>query len=155
MRQILLNIFDSTYPALVELVYQNIWVISWFLQMMLHQKRRFMTLHKPCAFPVSYIPIHGECAFPVSHIAIPGKDESQWNKHTYREWRCDSPGIHILTGNGDMPHQECTFSPGMGMWLTGNGMCLTRNGAVTGRKCTSAPRMHILAGNAYHHRERT
>ena len=155
MRQILLNIFDSTYPALVELVYQNIWVISWFLQMMLHQKRRFMTLHKPCAFPVSYIPIHGECAFPVTHIAISGEDESQWNKHTYREWRCESPGMGICLTRSAHSHQEwgCD-SPGMGCALPGMGIWLAGN-AHPHRECTLSPGIHILTGNAYHHRECT
>ena len=35
------------------------------------------------------------CAFPV------------------RKWECASPGMHILTGNGDVPHWECTSSPRM------------------------------------------
>ena len=68
---------------------------------------------------------------------------------THREWRCASPGMHILTGNGDVTHWECTSSPGMGMWLTENGVCLTRNGNVIHRECTSSPGMHILTGNAH------
>ena len=31
-----------------------------------------------------------------------------------------SPGMHILTKNGDVPHLECTSTLGMGMCLTGN-----------------------------------
>ena len=45
-----------------------------------------------------------------------------------REWGCASLGMHILTENRDVPHGECTSSPGMGM-------CLTRN-AYPHRECT-------------------
>ena len=30
---------------------------------------------------------------------------SEWDV-SHREWRCDSPGMHFLTGNGNLPHQE-------------------------------------------------
>ena len=66
------------------------------------------------------------CAFPVGHIPIPDEDESQWNKHTHRERRLASPGMHILTGNGDVPRRECTFSLEMGMCLTGIAQSLYR-----------------------------
>ena len=63
--------------------------------------------------PWSSSPFLVRCAFPVSHIPIPGEDESQW--------RCDSPGMHILTGNGDVSHRQYgCVSPAMGIWLTGN-----------------------------------
>ena len=42
-----------------------------------------------------------------------------WNAHPYREWLCHSPGMHILTGNGDVPHRECIFSPRMHIVYTG------------------------------------
>ena len=47
-----------------------------------------------------------------------------------------------LTGNEDVPHQECTSSPGMGM-------CLAGNGDVTHWECTFSPGMHILTWNAH------
>ena len=75
-------------------------------------------------------------------MCIPGEDESQWNKHPHQELRCDSPEMHILTGNGDVTHRECTSSPGMGS-------CLTGNGDVTHRECTFSPGMHILTGSAH------
>ena len=51
--------------------------------------------------------------------------------------------MHILTGNGDVPHREwgCA-SPRMGK-------CLTVNRDVPHRECTSSPGMHILTGNAH------
>ena len=39
-------------------------------------------------------------------MRIPGEDESQRNKHLYREWRCDSLKMHILTGNENAHPQE-------------------------------------------------
>ena len=74
--------------------------------------------------------------FPI-RMCIAGEDESQWNKHPHREWRCDLPGVHILTGNGDVTNQECISSLGMGM-------CLTENGYVT-----DLLGMHILTKNAH------
>ena len=152
------------------------------------------------AFSVRHIPILGEdvhsrwgtSPFPV-RTCIPGEahPHSRWgwitmkwtsslgigmcligNAHHNRKWGCASPGMHILTGNGDVPHRECTSSPGMGICLTGNGnvphqewgcaspgmrMCLTRNGVcLTGNGnvlhqewgCAS-PGVHILTGNAH------
>ena len=58
------------------------------------------------------------------------------NAYPPRIWGCASPGIHILTGNDDVPHQECTSSPVMGMFLTGN--------AHPHRECISSPGMHIV-----------
>ena len=52
-------------------------------------------------------------------MCIPGKS------HRHSRWGClfhcdsSSLGMHILTGNGDVPHWECTSSPGMHI-LTGN-----------------------------------
>ena len=40
--------------------------------------------------------------------------------HPHREWGCAAPGKHILTGNGDVTHQECSSSQGIGMCFTGN-----------------------------------
>ena len=42
------------------------------------------------------------------------------NPHSHREWGRASPGMHILTGNGDVPHREwgCD-SPGMQIVYTG------------------------------------
>ena len=48
--------------------------------------------------------------------------------------RMNHNGRNILTGNGDVTHQECTSSPGMGM-------CLTENLDVTHRECTFSPGM--------------
>ena len=42
------------------------------------------------------------------------------NAYPHHEWGCDSPGMHILTGKGDVPHRECISSPEMGMSLTWN-----------------------------------
>ena len=42
-----------------------------------------------------------------------------------------------LTGNRDVPQQECTSSPGMGM-------CLTGYGDVTQRECISLSELHIV-----------
>ena len=106
------------------------------------------------------ITLYKLCAFPV-RMCIPSEDESQWNKHPHREWRCDSPEMHIFTGNGDVPYRECrwecTSSPGMGMCLTGNahpdqewgcnlpGMhILTGNGDVPHREWISSPRILIV-----------
>ena len=47
------------------------------------------------------------------------------NAHPRREWEYVSPGMHILTGNGDVPHRERTSSPGMHI-LTGNAHSLYR-----------------------------
>ena len=94
------------------------------------------------------ITLYKLCAVPVRHISIPGEDESQQNKHSHREWRCDSPGMHILTGNGDVLYRKCTSSPEMGMRLTGNAHPHWEWG------CDS-PGMHILTGNACPHRECT
>ena len=80
--------------------------------------------------PVSHIPIPGEAhrhswwgtsPFLMRHIAIPDEDVlSRWGTspflvryiliviHPHREWGCALPGMHILTGNGDVPHRECT-----------------------------------------------
>ena len=30
------------------------------------------------------------------------------NGYPHPEWGCASPGMHILLGNGDVPHWECT-----------------------------------------------
>ena len=69
-----------------------------------------------CAFPVRmYIPSESHPYSRVRHTLIPSEDESHRNKHPKEEWRCDSPGMHILTGNGAVPHQECRPSLGMGM----------------------------------------
>ena len=46
------------------------------------------------------------------------------NAHPHREWGCTSPGMHILTGNGDVTHPECT-PPGMHI-LTRNAHSLYR-----------------------------
>ena len=72
--------------------------------------------------------------------------------------------MHILTGNDDLPHQECTCDSHTGSahahWECGcasPGMhILTGNGDVPHREweCDS-PRMHILTGNSYPHRECT
>ena len=75
--------------------------------------------------------------------------------------------MHILIGNGNVPHRECTSSLGMGMCLTGNAYphwkwecaspglhILTGNGNVPHRECTCSPRMGMcLTGNAHPHRE--
>ena len=95
------------------------------------------------------------CAFPVSRIAIPvrmlipflfiftGNEDVP-----HREWEYDSPVLHIVTGNGDMPtgiaHPQQEWrcvSPGIATWLTGNT-------DVTHREygCDS-PVMHTLRGN--------
>ena len=84
-------------------------------QLIISQRQRYrITLYKLCAFPV--------------RICIPGEahHHSKWGWITM-EWTSSSTGIHILTGNGDVPHQEwgCTspgthILPGMGMCLTGN-----------------------------------
>ena len=61
-------------------------------------------------------------ALPVRHIPIYGEDvHSLWGT---------SPFLvrHILTGNGNVSHRECTSSPGMHI--------LTRNGNVPHRECT-------------------
>ena len=136
-------------------------------------------------FSVSHIPIPSETlphsrwgsAFLVSHIAIPGEDVYSIvihphqectsslgmgkNAHPHRELGCASPGIHILTGNGDVANWECTSSPGMEMCLTGNahpqrewrcvspGMHILNGNAHPQRECTSWPGMHILTGNAH------
>ena len=88
------------------------------------------------------------------------------NAHHDRKWRCALPGMHILTGNGDVPHWECTSSPGMGICLTGNGnvphqewrcaspgmrMCLTRNGDMPHKEweCASPGMGMCLTGNAH------
>ena len=63
------------------------------------------------------------------------EDESEWNKHPHREWRCDSPGMHILTWNGDVSHRD---------W-----------GCASSGTCCDSLGMHILTGNAYPHRECT
>ena len=57
-------------------------------------------------------------------------------------------GMHILTGNGDVRHRECTLSPGMGTCLTRMHI-LTGNGNVTHRECTSLLGMYILTRNAH------
>ena len=35
-------------------------------------------------------------------------------------WELDSPGMHILTWNGDVTHRECTSSTGMRVKLAGD-----------------------------------
>ena len=56
-----------------------------------------------------------------------------------------SPGMHILIGNGIVPHREFTSSPGIGICLTGNAHPHRKWG------CAS-PVMLILTGNVYPHR---
>ena len=118
-----------------------------------------------CAFPVSHITIPGEdvhsqwgtSPFPVRHIPIPSEDvHSRWVTSPFLV-RMFIPLWFILTGNGDVPHQECKYSLGMGKRLTGNthphqewgcdspGMhILTGNRDVPHRECISSPRMHIV-----------
>ena len=38
----------------------------------------------------------------------------------HQEWRCYSPRIHILIEIGYVAHQQCTSSPGLRIYLTGN-----------------------------------
>ena len=53
-------------------------------------------------------------------MRILGEKESQRNKDSHRQWRHDSPGMHIHTGHEDMPHREWGCDS-MGMHiLTGN-----------------------------------
>ena len=79
------------------------------------------------AFRSSLSILYKLSAFLVRHIPIPGKDVHSivilphlectsspgmgmcltWNAHPHREWRFDSPGMHIPTGNVDVPHREC------------------------------------------------
>ena len=47
----------------------------------------------------------------------------------------------MLTGNENVPRQEWTFSPGMGMCLIGN--------AHPHQECISSPRMHIVYRGCY------
>ena len=77
----------------------------------------------------------------------PGDDVHSIVIHTHLEWGCASPGMHILTRNGDVPHRKCTSSPGMEM-------CLTENGDHRKWGCAS-PGIHILTGNAYPHQQCT
>ena len=66
----------------------------------------------------------------MSYIPIPGEDESQWNKHPHREWGCASPGMHILTRNGNVTQREwgCAL-PGMHMLTTWrSGYCYLNKG---------------------------
>ena len=114
-------------------------------------------------------------ALLVRHISIPGEahPHSRWGFsfplrmfiviHPHWEWGCASPWMGMcLTGNEDVPHQECISSLGMEMCLTGNAhphwewrcvspgmaMCLTGNGDVPHREWTSSPGMEMcLIGN--------
>ena len=100
---------------------QSRWGTSPFLVSMCIPSKLHPHSRSVCAFPMRHIP------FPV-RMCIPGEDESRWNKHPHREWRCDSPGMHILTRNGDMPYREWGYAlPGIELCLTGNGMWLTGN----------------------------
>ena len=97
-------------------------------------KNFMFTLSKLCAFPVKMCipseshPIPGEVpphsrwhtsSFPV-RMCIASEDESQRDKHSHREWWCDWPRMHILTGNGDVTHREWRCdSPGMHIVYTG------------------------------------
>ena len=56
-----------------------------------------------------------ECAFPVRHIPITGENAYSIVIHSHRKWGCALPEMYIITWNGDVPHQECTSSPEMGM----------------------------------------
>ena len=83
----------------------------------------------------------GTSPFSVRHIPIPSGDmHSQWGtspfpvrhtpilgeSHLHSQWGCASPGMHILTGNGDVLHWEWgCVSPGMHI-LTGNAHSLYR-----------------------------
>ena len=124
------------------------------------QKVLLFTLYKLCALPV--------------RMCIPGEDESQWNEHphrewgyshrewgcpspgmgmcftgnahTHREWEYASPGMHILTRNGDVPHEECTSSPRMG--IASPGMYVFTGNVRLHRECASSPGMHILTRDA-------
>ena len=83
----------------------------------------------------------------------------------HQEWGCDSLVMHILMGNGNVPHREFTSSLRMGMCLTGNsslgiGMCplgihiLNENGDVPHREFTSSLGMWMcLTGNSHPHWE--
>ena len=71
-----------------------------------------------CALPVRHIPILGEemhsrwsiSSFPVRMcIPIPSEDVHSIVIHPHQEWGCASLGMHILTGNGDVPHRERTY----------------------------------------------
>ena len=68
-----------------------------------------ITLYKLCAFPVSHITIPGEDVYSI--VIHPHREctssPGMWmyltgNAHPNWEWRCASPGMHILTGNGDV-----------------------------------------------------
>ena len=84
---------------------------------------------------------HSRSPFP-ERMCIPGEDKSQWNKHPHWKWGCASPGMHILSENGVVPHGECTSSPGMGLCLTGNAHPHREWGCH--RECISSPGMHIV-----------
>ena len=52
------------------------------------------------------------------------------------------PGEDVHSGNGDVPHRECTSSLEMGM-------CLTRNAYPHRKWGCASPGMHILTRNAH------
>ena len=107
-----------------------------------------------CAFPVRHIPILGEDVHSiVIHLYREYTSSSGMgmcltgNAYSHREWECASPGVHILTGNGNVPHRECTSTPGMGMCLTGSGNAYPH--CLPHRECTSSPGKNILTVNAH------
>ena len=95
---------------------------------------------------VSFNTLYKLCAFVVRHIPILSEDESQWNEHPHWEWGRTSPGMHILTKTGEVPHQECISSLGM--------LTLTGNGGVPHWECLSSPAMGMcLTGSEHPHQE--
>ena len=90
----------------------------------------------PC---MNYVHSRWGYAFSV-RMCIPGEthSHSRWGYlfHDDSSW----PGMHILTGNGDVPHRECTSSPEMGMFLTANVHPLRQCGY-------DSPGVHILKEN--------
>ena len=73
----------------------------------------------------------------------------------HREWGCASPGMHILTGNRDVPHRGYTSSVGMGMCLTLNARPHQEWECILPGMGMLSPVMHILARNAYFYGECT
>ena len=65
----------------------------------------------------------------------------------HQEKRCVSLGMHILIGNGDVPHWKCASSSGMGMCLTGN--------TYPHREYISSPGMAMCLTGDVPHRECT